>query len=314
MESVTDPKLLEDRLFYKLGELTYDRRKMVLAVGLIACIGMTSLIGLGADWAESWGEGDLESIEASDLREDAFIGEEEEAQGFIFLVHHPSLDDSSEQWREAVRGALAEFASMDDVTIEYSWNISEDQREEYVYEGEDGFWAKNRITINQERKEAKQLFADNRDSIEIDNEFEFWRTGEIAIDVTFDSRIQDDLIKAEIISGPLTIIILGIVFGTIISALLPFGVAVLTVFSAMGITIWLSNTMDVTQYAINIITLIGIGVSVDYSLFLVNRFREELNRGRDIRTSTAMTVATAGESGILQWSYGRYRLDGYAVL
>ena len=296
MESVTDPKLLEDRLFYKLGELTYDRRKMVLAIGLIACIGMSSLIALGADWAESWGEGDLESIEAADLRDDAFIGEEEEAQGFVFLVHHPSLDDSSEQWRDAVRSALAEFATMDDVTIEYSWDISEEDRGNYAYEGEDGFWAKNRITINQERKEAKQLFADNKDSIEIDNEFESWRTGEIAIDVTFDSRIQDDLIKAEIISGPLTVIILGIVFGTVISALLPFGVAVLTVLSAMGVTIWLSNTMDVTQYALNIITLIGIGVSVDYSLFLVNRFREELNRGRDIRTSTAMTVATAGKA------------------
>ena len=57
-----------------------------------------------------------------------------------------------------------------------------------------------------------------------------------------------------------------------------------------------SNTTDVTQYALNIITLIGIGVSVDYSLFMVNRFREELNRGRDIRTSTAMTVATAGKA------------------
>ena len=70
----------------------------------------------------------------------------------------------------------------------------------------------------------------------------------------------------------------------------------LTVLSAMGLTIWLSNTTDVTQYALNIITLIGIGVSVDYSLFMVNRFREELNRGRDIRTSTAMTVATAGKA------------------
>jgi RND superfamily putative drug exporter len=104
------------------------------------------------------------------------------------------------------------------------------------------------------------------------------------------------LITAELISGPLTLIILGIVFGTIIAAILPLGVAILTVISAMGLTIWLSNTMEVTQYAINIITLIGIGVSVDYSLFLVNRFREELNRGRDIRTSTAMTVATAGKA------------------
>ena len=296
MESVTDPKLLEDRLFYKLGEFTYDRRKMVLAVGLIACIGMASLIGMGADWAESWGEGDLESIEAADLRDSAFIPEDEGSQSFILLVHHESLNDSSQVWQSAVEDALSKFSTMDDVTIEYSWEITGDEREEYVYQGEDGFWAKNRVTINQDRKEAKQLFADNKESIEMDGDFESWRTGEIAIDVTFDSRIQEDLIKAELISGPLTVIILGIVFGTIISALLPFGVAVLTVLSAMGLTIWLSNTMDVTQYAINIITLIGIGVSVDYSLFLVNRFREELNRGRDIRTSTAMTVATAGKA------------------
>jgi uncharacterized membrane protein YdfJ with MMPL/SSD domain len=296
MESVTDPKLLEDRLFYKLGEFTYDRRKMVLAVGLIACIGMASLIGMGADWAESWGEGDLESIEAADLRDSAFISEDEGSQSFILLVHHESLNDSSQVWQSAVEDALSKFSTMDDVTIEYSWEITGDEREEYVYQGEDGFWAKNRVTINQDRKEAKQLFADNKESIEMDGDFESWRTGEIAIDVTFDSRIQEDLIKAELISGPLTVIILGIVFGTIISALLPFGVAVLTVLSAMGLTIWLSNTMDVTQYAINIITLIGIGVSVDYSLFLVNRFREELNRGRDIRTSTAMTVATAGKA------------------
>ena len=296
MESVTDPKLLEDRLFYKLGELTYDRRKVVLAVGLIACMGMASLIGMGADWAESWGEGDLESIEAGTLRDSAFTSEDEGSQSFILLVHHESLDDSSETWRSAVEDALSKFSTMDDVIIQYSWEFEGDERDEYVYQGNDGFWAKNRVSINQDRTEAKQLFADNKESIKIDDEFESWRTGEIAIDVTFDTRIQDDLVKAELISGPLTVLILGIVFGTIISALLPFGVAVLTVLSAVGMTIWLSNTMDVTVYALNIITLIGIGVSVDYSLFLVNRFREELNRGRDIRTSTAMTVATAGKA------------------
>ena len=201
MESVTDPKLLENRLFYKLGEFTYDRRKMVLAVGLIACIGMASLIGMGADWAESWGEGDLESIEAADLRDSAFISEDEGSQSFILLVHHESLNDSSQVWQSAVEDALSKFSTMDDVTIEYSWEITGDEREEYVYQGEDGFWAKNRVTINQDRKEAKQLFAENKESIEMDGDFESWRTGEIAIDVTFDSRIQEDLIKAELISG-----------------------------------------------------------------------------------------------------------------
>ena len=296
MESVTDPDMLKDRIFFKLGEFTYDYRKSVLVIGMLSCILMSSLVLMGPNWAESWGEGDLESIEAGDLLEDAFFGEEEDVQGFTYLVHHDSLNDSSQEWRDEVIAALAPFAKLDDVEIEYSWEKTGDEREEFVKHEDDGFWAKNRVIINLDRKEGKALYAEHYESVEIDSDFDSWRTGQVAIDVTFDTRIQDDLIKAELVSGPLTLIILGIVFGTLIAALLPLGIAILTVLSAMGITIWLSNTTDVTQYALNIITLIGIGVSVDYSLFMVNRFREELNRGRDIRTSTAMTVATAGKA------------------
>ena len=296
MESVTDPEMLKDRAFYKLGEFTYDNRKSVLIIGLLSCFLMSSLVAMGPNWAESWGEGDLESINAGDTLEDAFFGEEEDVQGFTYLVHHDSLNDSSEEWRQEVIEALSTFSEMDDVEIEYSWEKTGDERDAFVYEDDDGFWAKNRVIISLDRKEAKSLYSDNYESIEIDSDFESWRTGNIAIDVTFDTRIQDDLIKAELVSGPLTLIILGIVFGTLIAAILPLGVAILTVLAAMGITIWLSNTTDVTQYALNIITLIGIGVSVDYSLFMVNRFREELNRDRDLRTSTAMTVATAGKA------------------
>lgn len=298
MESVTDPEKIKHRAFFRLGLFTYDNRKVVLIIGVLSCFLMASLISMGADWAESWGEGDLESVEAGNVVEDAFFGEEEDVQGFIYLVHHDTLNDTSEVWQEAVVQALADFEKLgnETVTIEYSWTKTGEERNDYVYEGDDGFWAKNRVIISLDRKEAKELYAENYESIEIDSDFDDWRTGAVAIDVTFDTRIQEDLIKAELISAPLTLIILGIVFGTIIAALLPIGVAVLTVLSAMGLTIWLSNTTDVTQYALNIITLIGIGVSVDYSLFMVNRFREEMNRGRDIRTSTAMTVATAGKA------------------
>ena len=192
---------------------------------------------------------------------------------------------------------MSDFASLDDVIIEYSWEKTDDERGEFIHEDSDGFWALNVVTINLERSEAKELYAENWEDVEIDDEgFETWRTGGVAIDVIFDKRIQDDLITAELVSGPLSLIILLIVFGTIIAALLPIGIAFLTVLSAMGITIWLSNVTDVTQYAVNIISLIGIGVSIDYSLFMVNRFREEMNRGHDIRTSTAMTVATAGKA------------------
>ena len=296
MEGTTEPAMLEDRTFYKLGEFTFDHRKKVLAFGLIACFAMTSLMTFGPNWAESWGEGDLESMNAGKMYDDAFTSEEG-SQSFTYLVFHPTLDDTSSEWQDAVTEALSDFASLDDVNIEYSWDKTDDERGEFVHEGDEGFWALNIITINLQRSEAKELYADNWEEVLIeDDDFETWRTGGVAIDVIFDKRIQDDLITAELVSGPLSLIILLIVFGTIIAALLPIGIAFLTVLSAMGITIWLSNVTDVTQYAVNIISLIGIGVSIDYSLFMVNRFREEMNRGHDIRTSTAMTVATAGKA------------------
>ena len=296
MEWSTDPKMLEGRAFFKLGETVYDHKTKVLIVGIISCLMLGSLISLGANWAESWGEGDLESVEARDLQDSAFASEEEGVEHFTLLINHPTLNDTSELWQAAVTESLSYFSSLDNVEIEYSWETSGDKREKFVHQDEDGFWAKNIVTIYEDRKEAKQIYSDNWEDIEVDTEFNSWRTGGIAIDVIFDTRIQEDLIKAELISGPLSLIILGIVFGTIIAALLPIGVAVLTVISAMGVTIWLSNITDVTQYALNIITLIGIGVSVDYSLFMVYRFREEINNGRDIRTSVAMTVATAGKA------------------
>mgnify|MGYP001604675552 CR=1 FL=1 len=296
MEGVTEPKMLEGRLFYKLGEFTFDHRKKVLAFGIIACFAMASLMITGPNWAESWGEGDLESMNASKMYDESFASEEG-SQSFTYLVYHPTLDDSSTEWQSSVIEALSAFTSLEDVSIEYSWDKTGDERSEFIHEDGDGFWALNVITINLDRSQAKELYAENWEDVEIaDDDFETWRTGGVAIDVIFDKRIQDDLITAELVSGPLSLIILIIVFGTIIAAFLPLGIAFLTVLSAMGITIWLSNVTDVTQYAVNIISLIGIGVSIDYSLFMVNRFREEMNRGHDIRTSTAMTVATAGKA------------------
>ena len=298
MESSTDSSLFEGRFFYKMGGFTHDHRRKVLAMGLLACFAMASLIGMGADWAESWGEGDLESVDALSIKDSAFgTGNVETSQGFVLLVHHPTLNDTSEVWQQEVIDALAVFAALPDVTVEYSWDTLDDERSEVTAERDDGFWAQNRVVMDLSRKDAKALYGENADSIQMDKAFDAWRTDGMAIEYTFDHRIEEDLIKAEIISGPLSLIILAIVFGTLLAALLPVGVGVLTVLSAIGVTIWLSNVTDVTQYALNIISLIGIGVSIDYSLFMVNRFREEISRHPDdIRTATAMSVATAGKA------------------
>ena len=297
MEGATDPKMLEHRVFYKMGLLIHDRRKIMVAFGLVSCVLMTSLVGLGADWAEGFGEDDVESVNAGRLISERFnTGDDDGGPSFRYLVYHPDFGDDDARWQNAVTRALGAFESHPDVTITYSWDVDDVDRDDTVLTNEDGSYAINKITFAGDRKAAKALLGELYDTIEIADGFEAWTTDGIAIDWTFDDRIKKDLVKAEVVSGPLTIMILGIVFGSVMAALLPVGVGVGTVLAAIGMTIWLSNVTDVTVYATNIISLIGIGVSIDYSLFLVNRFREELDRGHDVRTATAMSCATAGKA------------------
>ena len=201
MESSTDSSLFEGRFFYKMGGFTHDHRRKVLAMGLLACFAMASLIGMGADWAESWGEGDLESVDALSIKDSAFgTGNVETSQGFVLLVHHPTLNDTSELWQQEVIDALAVFAALPDVTVEYSWDTLDDERSEVTAERDDGFWAHNRVVMDLSRKDAKALYGENADSIQMDKAFDAWRTDGMAIEYTFDHRIEEDLIKAEIIS------------------------------------------------------------------------------------------------------------------
>src|SRR5438128_4102748 len=90
--------------------------------------------------------------------------------------------------------------------------------------------------------------------------------------------------------------LLLLIFATIVAAGLPLGVGILTIVGGIGGTFFLNRFTDVSQYALNIVTLIGLGVSIDYSLFIVNRFRDELASGESRQQAIATTMATAGRA------------------
>ncbi|HEV3232301.1 MAG TPA: MMPL family transporter, partial [Candidatus Dormibacteraeota bacterium] len=120
--------------------------------------------------------------------------------------------------------------------------------------------------------------------------------GGVAVGWAFDHYLAQDLSRAEVVSLPLSLILLLLVFGAVVAALLPVGVGALTITGAVAGVLLLTHATDVSQYALNIVTLVGLGVSIDYSLFIVSRFREELETSGDVEPALRRTLATAGRA------------------
>ena len=123
-----------------------------------------------------------------------------------------------------------------------------------------------------------------------------WGTGFVPINQAFNSTLESDLSRAEYVSLPITLLLLILIFATVVAAGLPLGVGVLTIVGGLGAMFFLNRFTDVSQYATNIVTLIGLGVSIDYSLFVVNRFRDELAKGETREDALARAMATAGRA------------------
>jgi RND superfamily putative drug exporter len=109
-------------------------------------------------------------------------------------------------------------------------------------------------------------------------------------------KISQDLKLAEIISIPLTFILLTFVFGALAASAMPLIVGVAAILGAFFILYLFTLFTDVSIYALNLTTGMGLGLGIDYALLIVNRFREELHRGKSVEDSIVSTMASAGKT------------------
>ena len=109
-------------------------------------------------------------------------------------------------------------------------------------------------------------------------------------------KISDDLKIAEAISIPLTFILLAFVFGALAASAMPLIVGVSAIIGAFFVLYLISLFTSVSVYALNLTTGMGLGLGIDYALLMVNRFREELNKGKSVDESVITTMATAGKT------------------
>jgi uncharacterized membrane protein YdfJ with MMPL/SSD domain len=105
---------------------------------------------------------------------------------------------------------------------------------------------------------------------------------------------QDDLRRIELYALPLLLLLSLLVFRGLVAAVLPVLVGALSILTTLLLLNVLTKAVDIDTFAINIVTGLGLGLAIDYSLFLVTRFREELDRGGAIEASLAATTAAIG--------------------
>ncbi|MDX3213546.1 MMPL family transporter, partial [Streptomyces scabiei] len=120
--------------------------------------------------------------------------------------------------------------------------------------------------------------------------------GILAVRHEMQTTIQEDLLRAELIALPVTLVLLVMVFGSAVAALLPLGVGIVAILGTNAILRGLTEITDVSVFALNLTTAMGLGLAIDYALFIVRRFREELAGGADSPTAIATTLRTAGRT------------------
>jgi RND superfamily putative drug exporter len=121
-------------------------------------------------------------------------------------------------------------------------------------------------------------------------------TGQAATERDLDPVFEDDLQKGELmIAVPIALVLLVWTFGTL-AFLLPLAFSVVTIPTTLGIIYVFANVMELTTYITNMVSLIGLGIAIDYSLIMVYRFREELRAGAPTDEAIVRTMATAGKA------------------
>ncbi|MFF5763374.1 MMPL family transporter [Streptomyces tanashiensis] len=120
--------------------------------------------------------------------------------------------------------------------------------------------------------------------------------GGLAVRHEMQTVIQEDLLRAELIALPLTLVLLVMVFGSAVAALLPLGVGIVAILGTNAVLRGITEFTDVSVFAQNLTTALGLGLAIDYALFVVRRYREELAAGADTYTAVRTTLRTAGRT------------------
>ena len=282
-------------MFTRIGAFTVRRRRSVLTLSLLGLI-LAAVVGGGLFdrlLAGGFDDPGSESTRAADYLDEEF-GTGAPELVLIVTANDGSVDDPAVVAEGlAITDELAAIEGTDDV-ISY-WSAGSPP----PLASEDGSRAMVLLRFLGDEDDPDRV-----DLVgEVLDEYEGERgpvtlspAGFEAVFEEVGSTIEGDLKRAEAIAIPLTLILLIVVFGGIVAALLPVAVGAAAVFGAFLVLFIITGFTDVSIFSLNLVTALGLGLAIDYSLFIVSRYREELARGRTTDAAVIRAVETAGRT------------------
>jgi trehalose monomycolate/heme transporter len=282
-------------MFEALGRTVFHHRRLTLLIaGLVIAAGAVWGIGVFGALQSSGGFTPPSSPSQTEANVAARAFGRDAGDVIVLYTGRDHLTVASPAYRSAVTRALSRLPASRVTSVQTYWSTGNPRL----------------VTANGRVTYAVVELAGSSDSARIVN-YDAIRNdfsapgltvgvgGQIPTEAAINSQVSSDIGRAEAISLPLLLVLLTIIFGSLAAASLPVvigGVGIIGSFAALRL---LTLATPVSIYSVNITTIMGLGLAIDYGLFMVGRFREELARQPSVEAAVARTVATAGRTVVV---------------
>ncbi len=280
-------------MFARWGALVYRFRRLVAVVAIVIAGASLPLASGAADQlsAGGWLDDGSESADVA-RRLDETFGAGKGSLIALFRSTQPGADARSEAFQADVAVALEAIAADDRVTGVVGFAETGDDR--FISTAGDAAYVVIQLGLTNEESvdEVESL----REGIEPPPGMTYQLTGYGPLTLESAEQSERDLQRAETVSLPIAAIVLILVFGTLLAAGMPLLVAGLAIPTSLGLVYLVAQQVEMSIYVLNIATMLGLALAIDYSLFIVSRYREELRRGRTVGEAVERAVGTAGKA------------------
>ncbi len=279
----------------KWGRMVHRNRGKVVVFSLVFAVGILAggilfpgSFHLGGDPTDATEAGQTQALLESEMP-----GGKEPT--FFLILSDMSRDWDSAGFRTDANATVAALRADPDVTsVRLPYDIPAGQNVTGV--STDGHRIVAVVSLNLTMVKAQTEYVRIRGLAEGVGGITTLGTGPLAIGADFQEVFAKDMPRAESISMPLTLIVLVVVFGAVVAAALPLGIGLLAAVGGVMLTALLAHVFDLPDWSGQLVSLICLGVAIDYCLFIVNRFREELANGRSREDALGLTMATSGHA------------------